>query len=135
MTIIKWRSSYDTGVDQFDLEHHKIVELIDMMFSAVRDKAGKEVTEKVCNDILSYAEYHFANEEQAMRAIGYPELDEHIAEHARLKREAEKFQIIINNNFPDGVNEFYRFLREWLVDHIQGSDMKYGPYLKNTAAK
>lgn len=29
MTLIKWRESYNTGVAQFDREHHKLVELID----------------------------------------------------------------------------------------------------------
>jgi hemerythrin len=133
MSVIKWRDSYNTGVDQFDREHHKIVELIDMMFFAIRDKSGKEVTERVCADVLSYTEYHFSNEEQAMKAAKYPGLAEQITEHARLKAEAARFQTIIANNFPEGVNEFYRFLREWLIDHIQVCDKKYAPFLKNPA--
>ena len=62
MSVIKWRESYNTGVEQFDREHHKIIELIDIMYEAVRDKSGREVTEKACNDILAYTVYHFANE-------------------------------------------------------------------------
>jgi hemerythrin len=87
--------------------------------------------ENACKEILSYAEYHFANEEQAMKEVNYPNLEEHIAEHARLKDEAGKFQAIINNNFTEGSTEFYHFLRNWLVEHILGCDMKYGPYLKS----
>ena len=129
MSVIKWRESYNTGIEQFDMEHHKIVELIDAMFAAIRDKSSKEVVETVCKDVLSYAAYHFANEEQAMKAVNYPELDEHTAEHARLKSEAEKFHNTITNNFPEGTVELYRFLREWLVGHIQDCDKKYTPYL------
>ena len=106
MSIIKWRDSYNTGVEQFNSEHHKIVELINMMFLAVRDKADQEVTEKVCSEILSYAEYHFVNEERAMKEANYPDIDQHITEHERLKMEAEKFQSIISNNYPKGLNEF-----------------------------
>ncbi len=135
MSLFKWRDSYDTGVPQFDQEHHKIVELINTMFKAVRDKSGKEIAEKACAEVVSYTVYHFTNEEQAMQAVNYPGLDEHIAEHARLKAEAEKFQTIITNNFPEGVTEFYRFLREWLVDHIQDCDKKYGPYLTTAPEK
>jgi hemerythrin len=134
MAIIKWRDSYDTGVDQFDREHHKIVELINTMFVAIRDKSDKDVTICACNDVLSYAQYHFANEEEAMQAVNYPGLEEHIAEHTRLKAEAVKFQTIISDNFPEGTTDFYRFLREWLVKHIEGCDMKYGPYLKSAPA-
>ncbi len=132
MTVIRWREGYNTGVAQFDREHHKIVELIDVMFAAIRDQSGKEVAEKACNEILAYTEHHFDNEEQAMQAVNYPDLAEHVAEHARLKTEALRFQGMISTNFPDGTNEFYRFLRDWLVKHIQDCDKKYGPYLQNT---
>ena len=130
MSVIKWRDSYNTGVEQFDLEHHKLVELIGVMFEVVRGESTKEIVENACKEILSYAEYHFANEEQAMKEVNYPNLEEHIAEHTRLKDEAGKFQAIINYNFTEGSTEFYHFLRNWLVEHILGCDMKYGPCLK-----
>jgi hemerythrin len=130
MSVIKWREGYNTGVAQFDNEHRKIVELIDLMFAAIRDKSGKEIVEKVCNDVVAYTGYHFDNEEQAMRAVGYPGLDEQVGEHNRLKAEALRFQETINTNFPEGTSEFYRFLRDWLVKHIQDCDKKYGPYLQ-----
>lgn len=133
MTVIKWRDSYNTGVEQFDIEHHKIVELINVMFIAIRDNADKEVTEKACEKILSYTKYHFTNEEQAMKAVNYPGLEEQLVQHARLKEKAGNFQITIKNNFPEGRNEFYRFIREWLIDHILNCDKKYGPSLKKSA--
>ena len=133
MTVINWRDSYNTGVAQFDREHHKIVDLIDVMFAAIRDKSGKEVVEKACNEVLSYTGYHFENEEKAMQSVNYPGLKEHIDEHNRLKAEALQFQMKINADFPEGTTEFYRFLREWLVEHIQECDKKYGPYLNGAA--
>ena len=59
MAVIKWRESYNTNVKQFDEEHKKIVELINTMFQAMRDKSDKEVTAKVCADLLSYTQIHF----------------------------------------------------------------------------
>lgn len=129
MSFIKWKDGYNTGVAQFDREHHKIVELIDLMFHAIRDKSEKEVVEKVCDDILAYTLYHFDNEERAMERVNFPELAEHAAEHARLKEEAGKLKQVICDHFPQGTNELYRFLREWLVEHIEGCDKKYAPYL------
>jgi hemerythrin len=130
MAVIKWRDSYNIGVEQFDQEHHRIVELINLMFEAVRDKSGKEVVEKVCQDVLSYTEYHFANEEQALRAINYPDLEEQVTEHAKLRTEAKRLQEIIQARFPEGSVELYHFLREWLIQHILDSDKKYGSYLQ-----
>lgn len=133
MSIIKWRDSYNTGVEQFDREHHKLVELIGVMFEVVRDKSGKEMVQQAYQDILSYTEYHFANEEQAMEAANYPDFEEHLAAHAKLKNEVQKFQASIENNFLEGSAEFYHFLRNWLIDHILNCDQKYGPCLKNRA--
>lgn len=131
MSVIKWRDSYNIGVKQFDQEHHRIVELINLMFEAVRDKSGKEVVEKVCQDVLSYTEYHFANEEQALREINYPDLEEQVTEHSRLRTEAKRLQGIIKDRFPEGSVELYHFLRDWLIQHILERDKKYGPYFQH----
>ncbi len=131
MAVIKWLDGYKIEVDQFDMEHHKMVELIDTMFAAILDKRGKEITENVCREVIAYTGYHFDNEEKAMQAINYPGLEEHIAEHRRLKVEALKFQEMVNTNFPEGTTEFYKFLRTWLMEHIQDCDKKYGLYLKD----
>ena len=130
MKIIKWRNAYNTGIEQFDTDHHKIVDLIDTMFAAMRDKSSREVVEKVCADVFFYIDYHFTNEETAMKAASYPDLENHIAEHAGLKTEAERYRTVIMTNFPAGVPEFYRFLRNWLLHHIQVCDKKYIPYLQ-----
>jgi hemerythrin len=130
MTTIKWRDAYNTGVEQFDQEHHRVVELIDKMFVVLRDKSGKEVAEEACRELIDYTDYHFANEELAMAEANYPDLEEHKAEHAKLKKDAEKFLKQISESFPEGTAEFYHFLRDWLINHIQDRDQKYGPYLK-----
>ena len=44
MTVIKWRDSYNTGVEQFDLEHHKILELIEVLYEAVRGVSSITLT-------------------------------------------------------------------------------------------
>jgi len=132
MSVIKWRESFNIGVDQFDQEHRKILELINRMFEAIRDKKDKESVVQICKDALWYTEYHFANEEKALQAVDYPDLEEQLAEHARLKSEAERFQVLINDDAPKGATEFYLFLREWLIDHILVCDKKYGPYFQET---
>jgi hemerythrin len=132
MSIIKWREAYNTGVDQFDEEHHKIVELINIMFETIRDKSDTQITLKVIEELISYTEYHFTNEEDAMKASAYRHTDAHIAAHERLIKRVQQFQVNISENFPEGTSGLYRFLREWLVEHIQAVDKQYGPHLKDS---
>lgn len=129
MSLIKWRDSYNTGVQQFDDEHHKIVEFIGILYEALRNQSSKEDVVRVSNELLIYTENHFSNEEKAMRSAKYPHLEEHIVEHNRLKKEVQRYQEIIKNDFQKGTSELYRFLRDWLIEHIMKVDKKYVPYL------
>ncbi len=126
MSVIKWRDSYNTGVAQFDREHHKIIELIDAMYFAVRDKLGKESIEKVCREAVSYTEEHLANEEQALISINYPGLEEQMTAHALMKKEVKEIQELIAADYSAGATRLYHFLRDWLINHILVIDKKYG---------
>lgn len=129
MAIIKWRDSYNTGVGKIDKEHQKLVELIEMMHEAIRDGATLQVVGKALSEITDYTEFHFANEKSLMEEYNYPEKQNHIDEHEKLKEEAAAFSERLAKNFPDGIQEFYKFLREWLVNHILDVDKKLANYL------
>ena len=131
MPFIKWRDSFNTGVEQFDQEHHKLVELIDTMYHAIRVNSGKEVVAQACADLIAYIGYHFTNEEQAMAVAAYPKLEAHKAEHASLRDKAKNFQLRIEGNDPEVAIQFYHFLRQWLENHIMVHDRAYGPALEN----
>lgn len=129
MAIIKWRDSYSTGVQQFDDEHHKIVELINDMFEMMRDKNDQAAVEKLLSEVITYTEYHFDNEEKILDERGYPELTQHKKEHEKLKAEVINFKEKLNNDFDNSYRELYKFLREWLTNHILECDMKYSEHL------
>lgn len=132
MSLFKWKDSYNTGVEQFDQEHHKLVELIDAMYEAVRDKVSKEDVEKLLAELISYTGYHFENEEKAMAAADFPELEEHRQEHEKLKAETQRFQTLLARDTRDGTVELYKFLRDWLMHHILECDMKYSGKISGT---
>lgn len=129
MAVIRWRDTYDTGVEAVDLEHRKLVELIEAMHTSIRDNEPKGTVEQVINEIVEYTQDHFKNEESLMQNEQYPELDEHKIEHRTLIEEVAAFKERLLNNFPDGRQDFYRFLREWLINHILDSDKKFGAYV------
>lgn len=129
MAVIKWRDSYNTGIEAVDLEHRKLVDLIEAMYTNVRDKEPKDAVEKVVNEIAGYTQEHFTNEEMLMKKEQYPQLDDHKKEHQNLIEEVAVFKERLLKNFPDGREDFYRFLREWLINHILESDKKFGVYV------
>lgn len=130
MAVIKWRDSYNTGIDAVDEEHKKLVDLIEAMYTSIRDKEPKETVEKVLGEIVEYTQIHFNNEEALMEEKEYPELEAHKAQHRSLIEEVGEYKDRLVNDFPDGRQELYRFLREWLVNHIMESDKAFGAYVQ-----
>ena len=128
MAVIKWRDSYNTGIDTVDEEHKKLVDLIEAMYTSIRDKEPKEAVEKVLTEIVEYTQIHFNNEEALMEEKEYPALEAHKTEHQSLIDEVGEYKERLLADFPDGRQELYRFLREWLVSHIMDSDKAFGVY-------
>lgn len=130
MALIKWRDSYSVGVEKFDKEHLKLVELVNDMYVIVRDK-GDAVALNACIDgVVEYTQFHFASEEEAMEKANYPGLDEHKKIHAELVEQVVAFLERLKTEGEGIRTEFYHFLRKWLVDHMVGEDQKYTEYLK-----
>ena len=64
-----------------------------------------------------------------MRSANYPHLARHQAIHAKLIDQVGELQ----SKFKRGkrINtELMRFLKNWLTDHIQKTDMQYAPYVQ-----
>ncbi|BHH85938.1 bacteriohemerythrin [Desulforhopalus sp. 52FAK] len=129
MAVIKWRDSYSTGIEVVDDEHKKLVDLIEAMYTSIRDKEPKETVERVLTEIVEYTQTHFNNEEALMEEKEYPDLETHKAEHQNLIEEVGEYKDRLLNDFPDGRQELYRFLREWLINHIMESDKAFGAYV------
>ncbi len=132
MPIIKWRDSYSVGVEQFDNEHRKLVELINRMFAIVRDKGDvMELSDAVAR-LIDYTQFHFESEEAALEKSNFPGLEAHRKKHAELARQVTGFQQrLLNEDAFLMSTEFYRFLRDWLLEHIIQEDMKYSRFLAN----
>ena len=129
MPLIKWRDSYSVGVEQFDNEHHKLVELINRMFIILRDKEDIMAVSDAVARLIDYTEFHFASEESALEQTDFPNLAAHKQLHAVLVRDITDFQQKILAEESDVGPEFYRFLRDWLLGHILEEDKQYTQYM------
>ena len=129
MALIKWRDSYSVGIDQFDNEHRKLVDLINRMFVIVRDKDDISAVSDAVARLIDYTEFHFSSEEAAMKEADFPGFKKHKQLHDQLTQEISVFQQKILSEESDVGPEFYRFLRDWLLDHIMEEDKQYGEHI------
>ena len=69
-----------------DREHDLITKTITGLHNAVIDGRGREVIVPLLDLLARFCAEHFAGEEAAMKACGYPGLAAHAAAHERLLR-------------------------------------------------
>ena len=109
-TPFAWDASFDVKDDDFNTEHKKLFDLINSLDAARGDAA-------VLKELLDYVVFHFKHEEEKFAAAKYAAADSHKAIHDKFVQDA-----LALTSVGDGE---MAFIKQWLVDHIKGSDMKY----------
>ncbi len=125
MPFIAWEDSFSVGVSRFDEDHRQLVGYINKLHVGMIGGDSAPSMGQVLDGLVDYTVGHFNREEELMKKHSYPEYETHKAEHENLVRKVAEFQ----SQFKDGKTSFslslMSFLRDWLINHIKGSDMKY----------
>ncbi|MDD2542071.1 MAG: bacteriohemerythrin [Desulfuromonadaceae bacterium] len=129
MPIIVWNADFILGVQQFDEHHHHLVDLLNQAYDDFIAGAGSDSINKILDELVDYATYHFAAEEHWMSEMSYPMFDEHRAEHNRFSSRVAEMLKDCNGDRMSLWLEVMTFLNNWLTNHILKSDARYGHYI------
>jgi hemerythrin-like metal-binding protein len=128
--MFEWNNSFSVGIGSVDAQHQNLFAIARELHSAMSSGQGKAALGKILDRLVQYTAAHFAHEERLMRLADYPGLETHKSEHEALTRRVLDLQ----REFAAGKTSIsvhvLQFLRTWLQEHIQHSDMAYGPYMK-----
>ena len=72
-TLIEWTDELSVGIQEIDDQHRLLVSILNKLHTAMYEHQGKEVAEKILNELVDYTKIHFAVEESLMRVLGYPQ--------------------------------------------------------------
>ncbi|MDA2920205.1 bacteriohemerythrin [Desulfobacterota bacterium AH_259_B03_O07] len=135
MALITWNDSMSVNVEEIDKQHQKLVQIINDLHDAMREGKEKEVLGNVLTRLIDYTSYHFSTEEKYFDKFGYPDSDPHKKEHRELLEQVLEFK----KEFDEGkvllTIELMNFLKNWLTNHMQGSDKKYGLFFNEKGLK
>lgn len=130
-----WWEDYSTGNQQMDNQHKKLFGYIQDLHEAMQVGKGKDILEKTLDGLIDYTRTHFKDEEELLKKYNYPGLLAQQIEHERLTTTV----IDLQEKFKKGQAALSvttsNFLKDWLMDHILGTDKKYGPFLKKLGEK
>jgi len=126
---VEWKQEYSVGIDSIDRQHKKLIGLINNLQAAVNYSTGAEFEREALDELVDYTRTHFSYEEGLMEQNGYPEFAAHRAEHELMISRVEQVLAEYQKNPDTAMQNAIDFLRDWLINHINGTDKQYSSYL------
>lgn len=125
MPLFNFETEFKLGIPQIDEEHARLINMLNDMHDYLRSNEKEKATQIFRETMLAYVVEHFAHEEEFMKKIGYPQVDEHAQIHANFRRsmeaEIQKFDAMDEKAFRTAMTDTYT----WIINHIGNTDRKY----------
>jgi len=115
--VFVWKEEYAVGVPELDKQHQCLFDIGNEI-----QTVGKKQARKYIMKLYQYATAHFKTEEDHMKLINYPDVENHKKLHDRLITDLNSISKDFSN---ESFDEFKTFLHTWLIDHILNKDKKY----------
>ncbi len=136
-TAFNWDTTLATGFPEVDLQHKKLISIIDDVGQALEsDAKNYSITiSKTVKSLMDYTQYHFTEEETLMAKNGYPSLESHKKEHAAFISQVRELLLTVNTQNKEAGEKFYTFLGTWLFGHIARQDKAWAVYITGKQKK
>ncbi len=133
--LVEWTPALSVGIGTIDDQHKVLVDLINELHQAMRQRRSDKLMLDVVDRLKNYTVKHFQQEERFFAQHGYPEAKSHAEIHRKFEAKVMEFEAALKKGTAKVTMDIMRFLKEWLVGHIQGTDKKYAPFLQAKGVK
>lgn len=133
MAFFTWDQKYVLGVADIDGQHQRLVAMMEELHEAMRAGKGADILDKIIMKLRTYTMTHFLAEEKRMQEVNYPDYAHHKNQHQEFISKITEFQRHRAENKVGLSMNVMNFLKEWLVNHIMGTDKKYVPYFNEVS--
>lgn len=128
--LLDWDESFELDIDIIDSQHRRLVDIVNKLNGAMSQGQGNNVLSEIFNDLKGYTVEHFKTEEELFDEHGYEETDQHKKIHADLVGKVLEFEEQFKSGKVAMSRDLMEFLRDWLTNHIKGTDKKYASFLQ-----
>lgn len=131
MAYIDYTSEYKFGLQEIDMQHKKLFDLINGFYDGLTAGKGKAILGELVQGLVDYAIYHFKTEENYMLQYNYSDYTTHKGEHDNFNAKVTD----VNKRFREGKlvlsSEITNFVKDWIINHILVVDKKYVPFFRS----
>jgi hemerythrin len=124
----RWSDDFSVHHQIIDEQHQKLFALAHRAYNIANN--NKSLASDVKNILIEFFDYmktHFKDEEEYMKAIGFPQLEEHKKIHRQIVNDMAG--MVKNVHSVDVLKEMIATIaKDWLLTHILQEDMCYEKY-------
>ena len=120
---LHWKTEYDTGIEEIDLQHRYFMVLINRLTSELVACSDKKYRERLLRELANYAAFHFVSEENLMIKFGYPDFERHRMLHLDLIDQLSLRMLAESNE------SLLKFLVAWFIRHTTSEDHRIGEFI------
>ena len=128
MAYFDWSDEMSVNVHAIDSQHKILIEMINTLHEAMLARKGREMQKTTIDAMVEYAATHFKLEEGYMKKFTYPGYDAHKGEHDAFTAKAQDLKERAEQKGFGLTLEIMGFLKDWLQNHIMGTDKKYSKF-------
>lgn len=130
---IEWDSNWNSGNAHIDTQHKNLlslaVEINDLMYS---NGSNKDLANLI-NTLINQTQIHFADEEQLLKEVGYPDLNKHKATHLSLIDRALKLKDDYEQKKVKASFIISFLIDDVLMNHMLIEDIKFFSYFRKNS--
>ncbi len=127
--VLSWSDSLSVGNKTIDDQHKRLVQLVNSLNKAVVTGTARNILGEILLELVQYTVKHFTDEEKIFMNTQYPHKTKHLEEHKKLTQTASD----LVKSFSEGNvligSDTIDFLKNWLVNHIMGTDKGYSEFI------
>lgn len=132
MEKLAWNESLSVGIPLIDEQHKTWIDRYNALSVAVAQHEAQRQIAETLGFLIDYTNFHTATEEKHMTAHNYPGLAEHLQKHREV---LETLNNLVRDFEEEGPTQILAdsiniFLGNWLIEHIQQVDHKFGVFIK-----
>ena len=130
MKQIKFTDEMHIGIETLDTQHKQLIHLINQLATELGEGSASKQLSCHVSDMMNYTLNHLVDEERLLQMHGYPNFENHRAEHKAFREKTIELYVISKTDIEKTATLMHHYLCDWIVDHILNSDMAYKSYLK-----
>lgn len=135
MAIITWNEGLSVNIKEIDDQHKVLIRIINELHDAMMKGKSKDILESSITELVDYTKKHFKTEEELFDKYSYPKTGQHKKQHDIFVERIKDFQEKHKTGGAFLSIEIMEFLKDWLTNHIVGTDKEYTEFFHSKGIK